>query len=78
MENLASAYRDQGKWPEAERLRLQAISSRKKPLGPHAKPERCSEHTGLPKQERWDETERVLVPVVEQSIKIEGYAGKLR
>ncbi|PVH91243.1 hypothetical protein DM02DRAFT_606711 [Periconia macrospinosa] len=34
MDNLASTYRNQGRWPEAEALLVQVVETRKTKLGP--------------------------------------------
>ena len=66
--NLASTYRKQGRWAEAEKLDVQVVETRKTVLGPEH-PDTLSSMSSLAStyrnQGRWREAEKLDVQVIE-------------
>ncbi|KAJ5902117.1 P-loop containing nucleoside triphosphate hydrolase protein [Penicillium taxi] len=65
--NLASTYRNQGRWNEAEKLEVQVMNTRKQVLGPEH-PDTLSSMANLAltywNQGRWNEAEKLNVQVM--------------
>ena len=70
MDNLASTYRNQGRWTEAEKLFVQVMETRKTVLGPEH-PDTLTSMDNLAStyrnQGRWTEAEKLQVQVMETS-----------
>jgi hypothetical protein len=66
--NLASTYRNQGRWKEAEDLEFQSMETLKRVLGqehPHTLTSIANLATTFWNQGRWKEAEDLLVQVIE-------------
>jgi hypothetical protein len=70
MANLASTYRNQGRWKEAEELEVQVMETRERVLG-EEHPDTLTSMANLAvtyrNQGRWDEAEKLEVQVLETS-----------
>ena len=76
MANLASIYRDQGRWDEAEKLGVQVMEKRKRVLGA----EHSDTLTSMANvastyryQGRWDEAEKLGIQVMEKRKRHTGF-----
>ncbi|KAH7108963.1 hypothetical protein EDB81DRAFT_429921 [Dactylonectria macrodidyma] len=71
MGNLASAYRNQGQWKEAEKLEVQVMEMRKKVLG-EERPDTLTSMSNLAvtysNQGRWEEAEELEARVMEMKV----------
>ncbi|KAH7304614.1 kinesin light chain [Stachybotrys elegans] len=70
MANLASTYRDQGRWEEAEKLFVQVMETRKTKLGedhPSTLTSMANLASTYRNQGRWDEAEKLEVQVMDIS-----------
>ena len=69
MANLASTYRQQGRWNEAEQLQVQVMDMRKKLLGAEH-PDTLTSMANLAstywQQGRWNEAEQLQVQVMDR------------
>ena len=68
MANLASTYRNQGRWEEAEKLEVQVMETSKTKLGadrPDTLTSMASLASTYRNQGRWEEAERLQVQVME-------------
>jgi tetratricopeptide (TPR) repeat protein len=75
MANLASTYRNQGRWTEAEKLNVQVMEIRKIVLGPEH-PDTLTSMANLAStyrnQGRWTEAEKLFVQAMETSKRVLG------
>ena len=68
MGNLASTYRNQGRWEEAEKLEVQVMETRKTKLGadhPDTLTSMANLASTYRNQGRWEEAEKLYVQVME-------------
>jgi tetratricopeptide repeat protein len=69
MDNLASAYRRQGRWTEAEKLQVRVMETRKTVLGPehpHTLTSMDNLASTYRRHGRWTEAEKLQVQVMER------------
>jgi tetratricopeptide (TPR) repeat protein len=75
MANLASTYRNQGRWKEAEELEVQAMETSLRVLG-QEHPDTLSSMANLAatyrNQERWKEAEKLFMQVMETRKRVLG------
>ncbi len=71
MANLASTYRNQGRWDEAEKLQMDVMNTRKTKLGsdhPDTLTIMANLESTYWNQGRWDEAEKIQMDVMNAKI----------
>jgi Tetratricopeptide repeat len=75
MANLASTYRNQGRWKEAEELEVQLMKTSKRVLGaehPNTLTSMANLASTYRKQDRWKEAEELKVQMIEMRKRVLG------